>query len=430
MTRRPLLGVWGLFALVAACGGRAGVVDGLDGAALGSFAGTRWPEAPALAQPAVPGAEPDAPPGLRWSFDPPELQVYRSTAVHLRVDSLPEGHAEATCRWGFGDGTPPAEGCQVSHTFHGGQADQPVTLTVSDGAWSVERTQILPLERLSVTTVEAGGGGEDGALPEPPKAAPTSFRVAFVADTVGVDGVEAAMNTLLAGARPDLMLHVGGIVPVGGGDAAWDAARDAVDRPARGANVPLVWAMSPTDVAEGARVRRPDLALLDGVDYPRRYTFSFRGAFFLVVSSAPKDGVSADDLAWMRRKLEEAQVYESRFVVSHLPLHPFADAGGDVLNDKFKVYELLLRARVTALITADQRVYFKGRYGALAVLSVGAPGARGGRLAGSDFEQPGSFAVMDVIGGVPQRVFAVEAPGFDRTLDESYLPETVEVYTR
>ena len=44
--------------------------------------------------------------GLKWSVEPPELQVYRATAVHLRVAQLPEGHADATCTWSFGDGTP------------------------------------------------------------------------------------------------------------------------------------------------------------------------------------------------------------------------------------------------------------------------------------------------------------------------------------
>ena len=76
------------------------------------------------------------------------------------------------------------------------------------------------------------------------------------------------------------------------------------------------------------------------------------------------------------------------------------------------------------------RVYFKGRYGALPVISVGPLARPGGILAGTDFAQPPSFVVIDLAQGVPERVFAVEGPAFDRRFDESLLPETVEVYTR
>jgi hypothetical protein len=40
---------------------------------------------------------------------------------------------------------------------------------------------------------------------------------------------------------------------------------------------------------------------------------------------------------------------------------------------------------------------------------------------------------MDVVNGVPTRIFALVARGgepFSALFDESYLPETVEVYTR
>ena len=64
------------------------------------------------------------------------------------------------------------------------------------------------------------------------------------------------------------------------------------------------------------------------------------------------------------------------------------------------------------------------------VVSVGALAGPGGALSGVDFKQPPSFVVVDQIDGVPERIFAVSGPDFTRTLDESTLPENVEVYTR
>ena len=67
----------------------------------------------------------DARIGLRWAWKPKELQVYRSTAVHFRLEAAPAGHETAACEWNFGDGTPMVHGCNVSHTFHGSVRRQP-----------------------------------------------------------------------------------------------------------------------------------------------------------------------------------------------------------------------------------------------------------------------------------------------------------------
>ncbi len=436
MTRQAMVALAAL-ALTAGCGERARVIDGLQGRGLAALPRPETAPSVRVGGDAAPAPDAAQQAGLYWSFEPSALQVLRSTAVHLRVDAFPDGRAGAGCRWRFGDGTPATEGCEISHTFHGGHADQPVTLTVTDGPWSLTSTRVIPLERLPVTPLPGSTAAERqagaGEIPAPPKAGPTSFRLAFVADTAGAEGevIQARVAALTARVAPQLVVHVGGVVGAGGGDAAWDRARDFVDRPLRGAKTPVAWAMSPTDLSEGARVRRPTLALLDGSAYPERYTFSFKGVFFMVVASDPEDGLTDDDIAWMRASLAEAQIYASRIVVSHLPLHQLTEGGGaGVLRQKFRVYELLLRARVTALVSAGQGVYFTGRYGALPVVSVGPLGAAGRRLSGHDFPQPRSFAVMDLVDGVPARVFAVAGPGFDRTLDEAYLPESVEVYVR
>ena len=61
---------------------------------------------------------------------------------------------------------------------------------------------------------------------------------------------------------------------------------------------------------------------------------------------------------------------------------------------------------------------------------MGALAGPGGTLSGSDFAQPNSLVVVDQVGGVRDRVLALEGPGFDTVLDEELLPESVEVYTR
>lgn len=163
-----------------------------------------------------------------------------------------------------------------------------------------------------------------------------------------------------------------------------------------------------------------------------RYALSFRGVFFAIISGAEQDQGADSGLKWLKTRLAEAQVYESRLVLSHLPLHPFSAVRSEVLGPRFKLYELLHRGRVTALVSAASRAFFKGRYGALSVLSVGS--AKGGMtLLGHDHEQPASIAIIDFENGTPSRVFALVSRGdtmFSELFDETRLPETVEVYTR
>ena len=395
------------------------------------------PLRPAILEPEVPApsGDPDADIGLRWSWDPPQLQVYRSTAVHFRLDTAPSDHSTASCAWNFGDGSPAEKGCTVSHTFHGGQADQIVTLTLTDGDWTWKSTRTVPLERLPVVhgLLDDVEEGLDG-LPAPAAVGPTSFRFAVVADSAATGGVpsdvKTAVSELRKTIRPNLVVHAGGVVVRGGGEAAWDHARRDVMAPLSESDVPVAFAMSPADLAEGAEVRPPPLQMLDGRGFPERYTFTHKGAFFLVLSADEREGVDEDTIHWIREELSKARVYEARYVISYLPLHKFGDEHLGTLDKKFRLYELFLRARVTTLFTAGYRVYFKGRYGALPVVSVGAMAGPGAKLAGTDFAQPASFVVVDQVDGVPERVFAVEGPTFDRAFDDGLLPSTVEVYTR
>ncbi len=429
-------------ALMFSCQGDMDDVPPLEGVALTAgveqLVATEAPSSPAvLADREAPEVQdPDASIGLAWAFDPPILQVYRSTAVHFRLDTAPDGHPTASCSWNFGDGSPAEKGCNASHTFHGGQADQVVTLILDDGDWTWRSTRTVPLERLEVVDGlldDLAAGGVDG-LPARPEPSPTSFRFAVLADTAASGGVpsdvKAGVGALQKHLIPDLVVHAGGVVVDGGGDAGWDLAKDAILGPLSDLDAGVAWAMSPTDLDEGAQVKQAPLQMIDARFYPERYTFTQKGAFFLVLSASERDGVSEETIHWIRDELSKARVYEARYVVSYLPLHKFTDEHLGTLDKKFRLYELFLRARVTTLFSAGYRVYFKGRYGALPVVSVGALAGAGGQLAGSDFAQPSSLVVVDQIDGVPERVFAVEGPTFDRALDETLLPDTVEVYTR
>jgi hypothetical protein len=371
-------------------------------------------------------------PAYRIAATPDLLQVYRSTEVALSVEGTP---SPVRCRWRFGDGTPEAEGCALSHTFIGGTADERVTLVVDTDSGAQTTTRILPLERLPVT---APRSTDDLAIPPAPEG-PTSFRVVLLADTAGGD--LGALAPQIIALRAALVIHVGGVASPEDPANGWATLRDKLAEPLRGQGIALLIAPSPGDLEADAEIRRPlgpdgdALDLLAGDDFPERWALSFRGVHFTFISGSDLEATPRgreSTLAWLKARLGEAQIYESRIVISHLPLHPFGDrrpADPGTLVPKFKAYEVLLRARATALVSAGHAVYFKGRYGALPVLSVGSP-VTAGKLLGVDAPATPTLAVMDIVDGVPTRIFALEGKDFAQILDESYLPETVEVYTR
>lgn len=367
---------------------------------------------------------------------PEQLMVYRSTPVVLKIKTTGELPAGLACRWRMGDGSPELDGCRVEHVFLGGSADARIAVSLRLGGEELTLTRIVPLERLEVLKRPAD---PDSGLPKAPHG-PTSFRAVFVADTASLEPEALdALATAVSALSPHLLIHVGGLADPSD-SSRWTALRDRLVERLRGQNIPVLVAPSPTDLSAGAEVRRPldgrgePLELIDGDSFPGRYALSFRGVFFAVLSGADQELDGATGLKWLRARLAEAQVYESRLVLSHLPLHPFSAKGatpGELLGPRFKLYELLHRGRVTALVSSGQ-AFFKGRYGALPVLAVGSA-ATGGTLLGVEREQPSSLSVIDFEDGVPARVFAVvssEGRPFSALFDETLLPETVEVYTR
>lgn len=397
------------------------------------------PESEALGVPSVGEDDPADEDAVRIEHDPEVLQVYRSTPMHLWVE-LPPEHPDARCRWSFGGGATPNDAptaCEIDHTFIGGTADERVTVVVSEGAWTTTINRIIPLERLPVSTRRIEPA-PSGATPDKPSG-PNTFRMALIADTAGAPGPRlAAIARRIVAIDADLAVHLGGQAE----DAlGWGLVREHLVEGLRAAEIPLLAGISPADLALGPEVRRPligdgqPLELADGEGFPERWALSFRGVYLVFISGAEQP---PEALKWLRERLGEAQVYESRLVFSYLPLHPFGEhvpVGPEphTLGPRFKVYELLLRARATALLSAGHEVYFKGRYGALPVVSVGSAGAGGKRLLGADVPQPASLVVVDIERGLPTRVFALADDGQEPlsvVLDEAFLPETVEVYTQ
>lgn len=436
--------------------------------------------APAASERA-PGGEPDAP--LRWDFQPATLDVYRDTRVVFRVEEPETPPATWQLEWTFDDGSPPAYGPRVEHVFRGGQSDQAATLTVRDGDRTVYvGTRDVRLERLPIAPLGEAEGETDFAadlsVPPPPEPGDTSFRFVVISDSNGPYGtvpqgphVAAAIARITDALHPDLVVHDGDMVAGQRPDLSaerlermWEAYHDAVTRPLLLAGIPLAPAAGNHDASPNIPQERrmfeqqwkrqafiPDVTFVDDKDYPFRYSFTHKGALFVVMDGAI-GRVDEAQIRWLRAQLRDARIYTARYVFSHVPLHKFTDVRyGDLalpeeahdrlresasedevesygLEKHFRLYNLFLENNVTMLFSGHYEVYFKGRYGALRVVSTGNIAGVRRALSGTGAPQGPSFVVVDVENGRPKHVFALRGPDYTKRFDESTLPTEVEVY--
>ena len=146
-------------------------------------------------------------------------------------------------------------------------------VVVSDGAWTRTLARIIPLERLPISTrpVEPDSAGD---LPEKPSGA-NSFRMVILADTAGADAARlVALARRIVAIDADLVVHLGGHARDG---EEWTQLRETLVEGLRAAGIPLLSAVSPTDLELGPEVRRPlgkageQLELSDGARFPERW---------------------------------------------------------------------------------------------------------------------------------------------------------------
>lgn len=420
---------------------------------------------------------------LRWSFSPGTLDVYRDTRVVFRVEDPEALPASWTYEWTFGDGSPEASGPRVEHEYLGGQSDYLASLTVRDGDRTVYvGTRKVPLERLPVVPLgepeDRTDFAPDLSIPPAPARGETSFRFVVVSDSNGPYGsiaqgtpVAPAVARLVDTIRPDFVVHNGDMVAGQRADFTaehldrmWAAYHEAITQPLLVAGIPLVPVAGNHDASPNIPRERnafrsqwtrqayvPEVTFVDDRHYPLRYTFTHKGALFIVMDGAI-GRVDEEQIRWLRRQLEGSKIYTARFVFTHVPLHKFTDVHyGDVvhpeeaheplrqsasedeidspgLDKHFRLYNLFLEYNVTMLFSGHYEVYYKGRYGALRVVSTGNLAGTRRALSGTDRGQGPSFVVVDVVDGRPQHVFAVRGPGFRERFDESELPSEVEVY--
>ena len=277
-----------------------------------------------------------------------------------------------------------------------------------------------------------------------------TLRLAVISDlndsygsTTYSSTVRAAVGALTGRIRPDLVLVTGDMVAgqMAGLDyaAMWAGWHRTVTDPMRAAGIPMAVTPGNHDASgysqfaaeravfvsqwsQAARV--PAVAFVDRSRYPLRYSFTFRGAFFVSLDATTVGPLSAEQRAWVDAQLA-ASTQPVKIAFGHLSLHPVTvGRETEVLADA-ELEAIFRRRGLTAYISGHQHGYYPGARGGLRLVSMACLGAGPRALVGAAAASPLSLLSVEIRDGQVASLDALAAPDFTRAIARSTLPREI-----
>jgi hypothetical protein len=278
--------------------------------------------------------------------------------------------------------------------------------------------------------------------------APVTFRIAVISDlndsygsTTYSGTVRSAVTAITRQIRPDLVLVTGDMVAGqrAGLDyaAMWAGWHRTVTDPIRAAGIPVAVTPGNHDASGYAQYaaeravfvsqwsqasRVPAVTFVDRSRYPLRYSFTFRGAFFLSLDATTVGPLSAEQRAWVDAQLAAASASPVKIAFGHLSLHPVTvGRETEVLADA-ELEAIFRRRGLTAYVSGHQHGYYPGARGGLRLVSMACLGAGPRALVGTSAPSPQSLVRIEVRDGRVTSLDALAAPEFTRAIARSTLP--------
>lgn len=350
---------------------------------------------------------------LHISADPDQLRVWSNTKVRLKVE-VDGDEKFSQFVWHFEDGSDPVVGVEVEHTFAESVRDRHVTVEGrrSNGP-AVVASHTLAVERLAVVPLDKEADTDTEALPER-----QGTRILWVAGD-GDAGVRTAVAEAASGLQVDAVVIAADVSDT----TALDSAI-AVQAPQAAV---LAWSID-EPVAGGER--RPLLQLLrDPGSAVSEVQIGDRASGVLAVRDLALVGVDTRgqtideaELKRLRGALQAAAAYTGSLLLSPRPLTQLTD--GELIADRaYRLYEYALRQQISGVVSATSEVFYDGRFGGLAVVSVGRDTHSGcARILGHEPCQPPSITLVELGDHHRLKVLHLLAPDFDRAATGAELP--------
>ncbi len=302
---------------------------------------------------------------------------------------------------------------------------------------------------------DAGSSTPDAGPPSPSDAgmpdAGASLRIVVLSDlnssygsTTYEPSVHNAVAALTSSIQPDLVLISGDMVAgqqAGLNYAAmWQGFHAAVTTPLTQAGIPVAPAPGNHDAsaysgfeaerneyrAQWEPARRPAVTMVDGSNFPFRYSFTFKGVFFVALDATTVGALPSAQKTWVQQQLDGAAGYPVKIVYGHVPIRPTAiGRETQVMGDA--AFESMLKARGALFVGGHHHGYYPGVSNGLRHVVTPCIGAGPRTLIGTSGTSARGFVVIDVAGGA---ITSIEArtgtgSGFNSTITRASLPAEI-----
>ena len=296
-------------------------------------------------------------------------------------------------------------------------------------------------------TADAGSPPTDAGTPD----AGASLRIAVLSDLNGSYGattyetsVHNAVAALTQTVKPDLVLISGDMVAgqqAGLNYAAmWQGFHAAVTTPLTQAGIPVAPAPGNHDAsayagyeaerdeyrAQWEPARRPAVTMVDASNFPFRYSFTFKGAFFVALDATTVGTLGAAQKTWVQQQLDGAAGYGVKIVYGHVPIRP-TTVGRETQVMGDAAFESMLKARGALFVGGHHHGYYPGVSNGLRHVVTPCIGAGPRTLIGTSSTSARGFVVIDVAGGDITSIQARTGTtsGFNSTISRTSLPAEI-----
>ena len=277
--------------------------------------------------------------------------------------------------------------------------------------------------------------------------------VAFIADLNGRYGstaydprVGSAVEAIV-GLRPDLVISAGDMVagqkqPWLDRDRLqlmWHSFNNTVTDPLLKAGIPLAvtpgnhdgsafpeFALEREQFEAQWSARMPELEILPGSEWPRRYAARMGTLLLLTLDGTRTGRLPDDERLFVAEMLQRYGASAGATIVfSHLPMWPLTRGREREIIDDPELLGLLHRYGVDVYVSGHHHAFYVGTDKAGMVhLGVGALGGNARAFSGAVRRQPFSFALLTLEGG-EMRISSRAAPGFRTEVPAHDLPATI-----
>ncbi|MCF6272198.1 MAG: metallophosphoesterase [Rhodobacteraceae bacterium] len=172
--------------------------------------------------------------------------------------------------------------------------------------------------------------------------------------------------------------------------------------------------------------RKPDLAFLEGSDYPFFYGFDLKGVRFISLDATIIGPLSGNQNEGIARYGNSGARLTIAF--SHLPLWGFAQQRETQIIDDPDLARLFQDSGVGLHLSGHHHAFYPGFKDGVAYVGQAALGNGPRKLVSTNVRDPQSFTVVTIQEDGSFEIYALAAPDFTTRIDFSTLPSELKTY--